>query len=249
MEIGLLLIGDEILNGAREDLNAHLVIKKLQEKQQTLNVMVVAQDNEQKIAESIRFLLKNNDLIITSGGLGLTPDDVTINAIAIGLNKKVIICNKAKEAVEKSLKRLGKKINGNLAKDFSHCIEGSEVIDNEVGVAPIERIMLNNKLIYILPGVPKEFSIMFQRYVLKEIPEGKSIREISVDVSCSESDIVDILRELEKRFGVKTASYPPIFEKSNLNIKLKGKDIETAFKFFLNKLRDRGIKFETNISR
>ena len=249
MDIGLLLIGDEILNGAREDLNAHLVIKKLHEKRQNLNMIIIVRDNEQEIAESIHFLLENNDFIITSGGLGLTPDDVTINALAKGLNKKIIICYKAKKAVEKSLRRLGKKINGNLAKDFSRCIEGSVIIDNEVGVAPIERIMINNKLIYILPGVPKEFSIMLQHCVLKEIPEGESSGEISMDVNCGESDIVDILRELEERFSVKTASYPPIVEKNKLNIRLKGKELETASEFLLSKLRERGIKFETNIPR
>lgn len=249
MKISLLLIGDEILNGSREDLNAHFIIKKISKKNRVLSNILIVGDNDKKIIEGIQFLLQVSDFIITSGGLGLTPDDITLRTIAKGLKRKVIKSDKARNFVEKSLNKLNKQIKENLIENFSVCIEGAEIMENKAGVAPIEKIRIRNKVLFILPGVPEEFSRAFFNYVLPEIAEGKSSKEIALSVNCSESDIVDLLDRLEKEFSVKTASYPPISRNRFLLIKIKGKNTDNAQEFFIKNLKERSIKFEKNFSR
>ena len=248
MKIGLLLIGNEILDGSREDINAHLVIQKLKSKNLALSMVLIVRDEQEEIARGITFMINNADFIITSGGLGLTPDDVTLKSIARGLNKKMVLCKSARKAVERSLKRLGKKLRKDIEDDFSYCIEGAEIIENEVGVAPVEKVTKDKKVIYILPGVPAEFSEMFTHYVLNEIPNGQYIKEITIKTACNESDIVDVLRKIEKDFNVKTSSYPPVTKNEMLTIAIKGGKANDAFKFFKLQLKERGIRFEKDIS-
>ncbi len=249
MKISLLLIGDELLNGSREDINAHLVIKELKKKGHVLNSILICGDDIEQIAKSISFLLKNNDFIISSGGLGLTPDDVTVEAIAKGIGRKIVLSEKAKRAVKQSLKRIGRNINAALEDDFSKCIEGAEIIENETGVAPIEKIRIKRKMIYVLPGVPIEFETMFKKYVLKDIPNAThKEKEVTINVNSVESNIVDILRNIQKLFAVKTYSYPPIEKSKWLTIKLMGKNADRAFEYLSDRLEERGIEFEKDIS-
>ncbi len=250
MQIALLLIGDEILNGEREDLNAHYLIKKLGEKNQKLSELLVVPDKIEKIKSGILYLIKGNDLIITSGGLGLTPDDKTLEAISKALNLTLRKDAEVKELITNSLKKLRVEVKPFIIEEFSKRIDNAEIFKNEVGVAPCQHITFQNRSIFILPGVPGEFRYFINNVVMKHIEKAKRKKTVTFFVKGIESDFADILRKVEEEFPVKTASYPPVeIGEKYVKVKIIGqKDLEPAVKLFTSLLKERGIEIEKRVS-
>ncbi len=252
MKISLFLIGDEIISGEREDINAHYLMKNLGEHGITLSEILITGDIEEEIINGVKFLLENSDIVITSGGLGLTPDDITIEAIAKALNREIIYDEIAEKFVKNSLERLGRSLPEKPKSEFYRKIRGAKLLENFEGVAPGELIEENGKKIFIFPGVPKEFRDLVNRYILPLI-SGKNkeiLYESEFLINARESDVVEILRNLEENFNIKTASYPPVLKTEKyLRIKLRGKkgEIEKAEVYFKEELAKRGIKIEERI--
>jgi nicotinamide-nucleotide amidase len=249
MQIALLLIGDEILSGEREDLNAHFLIEKLKSKNRKLSELLVVPDTLNRIENGILHLIKQNDFIITSGGLGLTPDDKTLQAISNALHLKLLKDNEVKNIVKSSLQRLHVNVKPYIVEEFSKKIETAEIFPNKVGVAPCQHIRTPEYSIFILPGVPDEFKFFVENIVFKYISENKSEKTEAFLINGRESDFADILNEIENKFNVKTASYPPLKNKEKyVKVKITGSEIEKAVKFFVSHLQERGIKIEERIS-
>ncbi len=253
MKISLFLIGDELISGEREDINAHYLIKKLGELDIKLSKLLITGDDKEEIGKCIKFLLHNSDILITSGGLGLTPDDITIEAIAKALKREVVYDEIAEKFVKNSLKRLGKTLPNKRVYEFCRKIKGAKLLENFEGVAPGEKINVNSKTIFVLPGVPKEFRNIVNKYIIPTLQKKKNTNESKTEylINARESEVVDLLRELEEKFSIKTASYPPALEcEKYLKIKLRGKksNLEEAEKFFKEALKQREIKIEKKIS-
>ncbi len=250
MQIALLLIGDEILNGEREDLNAHYLIKKLGEKNQKLSELLVVPDEIEKIKSGILYLTKGNDFIITSGGLGLTPDDKTLEAIASALNLDITKDAEVKKLITNSLERLKVKVKPFIIEEFSRRIDNADVFPNEVGVAPCQHITFQSRSIFVLPGVPSEFRYFINSVVMKYIEKVDKERTETFLVNGRESDFADILQKIEKEFSVKTASYPPVeIGEKYVKVKITGReDLEPAVKLFTSLLKKRGIEIEKRVS-
>ncbi len=254
MKISLFLIGDEIISGEREDINAHYLMKNLGECGLRLSEILITGDDKEEIGRGIKFLLSSSDIVITSGGLGLTPDDITIEAIAEALDRKIVYDETAKKLVRKSLKRLGRNIPEETEFEFYKKIEGATLMENFVGVAPIEKLVIDNKTVFILPGVPKEFREAIDRYIFPVIAQLKSVNNkqtVEFLINARESEVVNILKNVEKKFSVKTASYPPVLDNERyLKIKLTGanEDVQKAKVFFEKALTKKGIRIEKEIS-
>ncbi len=239
MEISLLLIGSEIIQGEREDTNAHFVISMLKKKYLHLDKLLVVGDDENSIREGLLFLLNYSDIVITSGGLGLTPDDITRLSVSKTLKKPLIKDKKTQGYVLSSLKKIGRKINKDHLDRLSYLIEGAAPLENRVGVAPGMHVTVNNKHIFVLPGVPIEFEDMFTSFVLPFLKKGEKIFEKVFLVPLREADLIDLLGLLEEKYSIKTASYPPVLGNESLKIELIGKKeaVDRAaghFKTFLN---------------
>lgn len=253
MKISLFLIGDEIISGEREDINARYLMKNLGERGIKLSEILITGDSEEEIIKGVRFLSENSDIVITSGGLGLTPDDITIYAIAKAFNRKVICDKTAEKFVKNSLKRIGRNLPEKPKSEFCRKINGAKLLGNFKGVAPGELIEENGKKIFVFPGVPKEFKDFVNRYILPEIDKEKkeNLYKSEFLINARESEVVEILRSVEKNYSVKTASYPPVLKTEKyLKIKLLGKkeEIKKAEVYFKEELARRGIEIEKEIS-
>ncbi|MEA3314158.1 MAG: molybdopterin-binding protein [Caldisericota bacterium] len=246
MKISLMLIGDELLRNKREDLNAHFVISKLKEKHLYLNKLLLVGDNEFSIKEGLLFLIAYSDVLITSGGLGLTPDDITLVTVAKTLEKSLVKDKTVQCYVLNSLKKIGQHANKNYIEKMSYSIDGAIPIKNEVGVSPGMHLKITNKHLLILPGVPQEFNAMLTRYVLPLLANGKTTFEKTFFVPLKESDLIEFLELLETKYKIKTASYPPIFKDSFLEIKLMGEkeSVNKAVEYFKVFLKSKGIKLK-----
>ena len=197
----ILTIGTEILLGDILNSNSQYLSNKLAELGIDVYKHTSVGDNEERILSALEEAYKNCDLVITSGGLGPTTDDLTKETCAKYFNKKLIIH-------EESLNKINcffNMIKGDYPKSNekqAYFIEGSTVIPNNNGTAPglIYEDKERNKKLIILPGPPKELILMFEESVCpylrnfsKYIIISKMLKTCSLGESKMASMVEDII--------------------------------------------------------
>ena len=149
-------IGDEILIGQIVDTNSAAIATALESAGVRVSRMVSLPDNREVIIESLRNLLKKNDIVITTGGLGPTKDDITKAALAeLSGSSRYVDNLEQKEIVRTILHSRGLDIlESNMAQSLVP--ETARVILNRLGTAPIMVFKIGESVLYSLPGVPHE---------------------------------------------------------------------------------------------
>jgi molybdenum cofactor synthesis domain-containing protein len=246
MIIGLLVIGDEILSGDRQDANTDFFISLLKGKNLSLDISIAVSDRTEDIVNAFIFLSSNCKFLITSGGLGLTPDDVTLSAISKATNFR-LVQSLAKEAVvrENLANYPGSKYNKYIDK-LSLGLENSRPIPNSCGIAAGENFIFEGCNVFVLPGVPNEFRSMLTDYVLQKLPKGKHKTVISYFTTAKESSIIDFLEMAERTYHVKTSSYPPVLGEKFLQVKFEGgrSELEKVSSLFEKFVSESGFVIE-----
>ena len=158
MKAAILLVGTELLNGATVDTNSIYIAEELNKYGIEIEYKLIARDVIGEIKKSLTFLRKNVDLIITTGGLGPTDDDITKEAIAKFLKKKLIIEEKDKNELLTKYKKV--KITHSNLKEVEKP-EGAIMFSNDVGMAPAVYI----DGIVSFPGFPNELKNMFPKFL------------------------------------------------------------------------------------
>ena len=160
MLIGLIVIGDEILWGRTRDTNTAWLGRYLFSQNLSLHFALSVGDHPQSIKTALHFMLAKVDIIITSGGLGPTRDDITKQVLADTFHTPLKECTKARAMAEANYNSRGK--NWNPQSNHYHLIpKGFSPIHNPVGLAPGLSFQKDNNLILAGPGVPREFQSMF----------------------------------------------------------------------------------------
>ncbi|MGL5000635.1 MAG: CinA family nicotinamide mononucleotide deamidase-related protein [Cetobacterium sp.] len=160
MKCTLIMVGTELLNGATVDTNSIFMAEELNKVGIKIDYKLTVGDSLEKITEALKFGKEKSELVILSGGLGATDDDLTKKAIGMFLNKKLII--EENELLE--LKNKFKKINIEFLEKNKKEVEkpeGAISIMNDVGMAPAFFI----DGIAAFPGVPKELYNMFPKFL------------------------------------------------------------------------------------
>ncbi|MFX1363557.1 MAG: competence/damage-inducible protein A [Promethearchaeota archaeon] len=209
MNIELLMIGNEILIGKTQDTNSNWMAKRITKYGHHVKRITTIGDDLEIISTTIQqILLRNPDLIITSGGIGPTFDDMTLQGIANGLNRNLEMDHRAYETIKKTYERAHKK--GLLQikemtkerEKMAYLPKGSIPLTNTVGTAPGVKIIEKNTLIFILPGVPVEMKAMFRNIILSILKEkqGNFIEKGFLFSGIGESQIAAYTNELEKKY-------------------------------------------------
>jgi nicotinamide-nucleotide amidase len=170
MKAEIISIGSEILRGQIVDTNANFIAQKLTELSIDLNYISAVGDNQKTLLSLLKKALSRSDLIITTGGLGPTEDDITYQVIAKTLHLKLI---KSPEA-EKNLKRILHSIKIKLSPSNlkqAHLPEGAKVIINKYGTAPAMILEKDNKIISSFPGVPYEMKKLIEENLIPYLKE------------------------------------------------------------------------------
>ena len=149
-------IGDEILIGQIVDTNSAAIASALETAGVRVSRMVSLPDDRGVIIDSLRTLLKDNDIVITTGGLGPTKDDITKAALAeLSGSTRYVDNPQQKEIVRSILHSRGLDVlESNLAQSLVP--ETARVILNHLGTAPIMVFKIGESVLYSLPGVPHE---------------------------------------------------------------------------------------------
>ena len=220
MEVALITAGEELLAGDTENTNATWLAQRLTERGVTVTRILVIPDDRETLTEHVRAYSDQWDGVIVTGGIGSTPDDVTMEAVADAFDRDMVVDDLALEAVRRRLAKLHERVP-ELDVDVDERAEasvpaGSRPLLNDEGLAP--GCVLEN--VYVLPGIPGEMKAMFES-VAEEF-DGETVSETLYTVE-PESNIVPALRDARDQFGVSVGCYPDRDQRFN-RLKLTGTD-------------------------
>ena len=224
MNGALLIIGDELLLGTTIDTNSAWLGRRLAEVGIEVKYKLTVGDSPKIIEDELRRLLEKFDIIITTGGLGPTLDDVTKKSIAKVLGKKLVLNERILKAIKKHFQKRGVEMP---AINMSQALipQGAHPIKNPVGTAPGLFLKEGEKWIFILPGVPSEMKAIFEEGVLPVLSrEGKKeIRFRTIKTTgITESRLAEILdRTVKEVSGYVTVSFLPRHTGVNIRIKIQ----------------------------
>src|SRR4051812_25305959 len=187
---GLLVIGDEILSGRTQDRNIAQVGGWLNLQGIRLNEVRVVPDVVPRIAEAVNALRAENDYLFTTGGIGPTHDDMTVDAIAAALGVDVVVHPRARATLEAYYASRGGITDARLR--MARVPDGADLIENKASGAP--GIRIGN--IFILAGVPHIATAMLEALSGK-LEGGRPLLSRTVGSWTPESEVADMLREVE----------------------------------------------------
>ena len=203
MNAEILAVGTEILLGDIVNTNAQYLARELADLGIGVYYQTVVGDNPDRLRDTIYKAFSRADLIITTGGLGPTEDDLTKETGAKYFDKELILDEKALNDIKDFFEKTGKKMTENNVKQ-AYVPKGSTVLYNENGTAPGIIIEENGKILIMLPGPPKETIPMFENQVkpfLKSKQEytlvSRVLRVAGVGESKMETLVKDIIENSE----------------------------------------------------
>jgi molybdenum cofactor synthesis domain-containing protein len=194
-----LVIGNEILSGKIADTNTTFLARGLFELGIELRRVVVCADEIETIANELRDLRENHDLVFTSGGVGPTHDDVTIEGVAASFDRPVV----QSEAVAKLIRHYYGDRTTDAHLRMANMPEGAEMIRSSD--APWPTVVIDN--VFVLPGVPEIFELKFTD-LRKRLDRGQEFHSQAVFTLSGEGEIAGLLERIAEAFpGVMVGSY------------------------------------------
>ena len=198
----LVVIGDEILSGRTQDRNVAQVAAWLNSHGIRLAEVRIVADQLERISEAVNALRSAHDYLFTTGGIGPTHDDITVDAIAAAFGVPVVVHPEARRILETYYETRGGVTDARLR--MARVPEGAELIPNPLSGAPGVRI--GNVL--ILAGVPAIAAHMLEA-LNGTLEGGRPMISVTVGAFAAESEVADLLRETEAAHeGVVIGSYP-----------------------------------------
>lgn len=199
---GLVVIGDEILSGRTQDKNVAQVASWLNVQGIRLAEVRVVGDRTEAIVEAVDALRNRNDYCFTTGGIGPTHDDITVDAIAEALGVPVVHHPDATAVLERYYATRGGLTEARAR--MARVPEGAELIPNRVSGAP--GIRIGN--LFIMAGVPHITAGMLDS-LTGELEGGRPVVSKSIGCWVAESEVADLLARAERTHeGVAIGSYP-----------------------------------------
>ena len=199
---GLCVIGDEILSGRTQDKNVAQIGLWLNLQGIRLAEVRVVADREDAIVEAVNQLRARNDYLFTTGGIGPTHDDITVDAIAAALGVGVVIHPRARAALEAYYETRGGLTDARLR--MARVPDGADLIENRTSGAP--GIRVGN--IFIMAGVPAITAGMLDA-LTGTIEGGRPLLSHVVGCWVAESEIAEMLGATERAHpGCQIGSYP-----------------------------------------
>ena len=202
MHAEIVIIGTEILLGEIIDTNAALLARMLREVGIDLLYKTTVGDNEGRITEVLEHALDRSDVVITSGGLGPTADDVTRQAVARATGRRLVYSAELEAQIATRFRSFGRTMAENNRQQ-AFLPEGSTPLPNPVGTAPcyLSEDRRGRGFIISLPGVPRELEYMMTHTVLPLLVErvgGRKVLKIRVLRTCAvgESNVDRAIRHL-----------------------------------------------------
>ena len=200
MRAEIMAVGTELLLGDILNTNAQFLAQELANLGIEVYYQTVVGDNPQRLKDTIFHAFSRADLIITTGGLGPTEDDLTKETVAKYFGVDLVLDEKALGRIQKFFDRIGRKMTDNNIKQAMVPAENGIVLYNDNGSAPGIIIEKDGKTIVMLPGPPKETIPMFLNQVKPYLAEkqeytfvSRILRVANVGESAMAAKVQDIM--------------------------------------------------------
>jgi nicotinamide-nucleotide amidase len=165
-DIELVSIGSELLSGRTLNSHAQTLGAALMKIGLNLARDTTIPDEIETIRSAVREAFGRTGIVIVSGGLGPTSDDITRDALAGLFSREIVLSPSALEALHKRFKERGRSMNP-AAERQALILDGAVTLINSAGAAPGERLELpGNKILFILPGPPNEFAAVLEDHII-----------------------------------------------------------------------------------
>lgn len=221
-QVSIITVGDELLAGDIDNTNATWLASQLTQQGAVVREVVVLPDEIERVRDAVTDHSERFDAVVLTGGLGSTPDDVTVRAVAAGLEREITHHESTHDLVSEEVESIREEYP-----EFDFDLEegakrpvGSTPIENENGIAP--GFVVEN--VYVLPGIPSEMKPMFGR--IAENLRG-SLHSQTVLSTEAESHLNDLLGRVDDEFDVFVGCYPESDEVIK-RIKIRGTDPESV---------------------
>jgi molybdenum cofactor synthesis domain-containing protein len=199
----LAVIGDEILSGRTQDRNVAQLAIWLNEQGIRLAEVRIVPDDAERIVATVNELRTRHDYLFTTGGIGPTHDDITVDAMAAAFGVPVVVHPQARAILEDYYRDRPGGLNESRLR-MARVPEGAELLPNPTSGAP--GVKMGN--VYILAGVPHIAASMLEALTGK-LEGGRPMVSLTVGARAAESEVADLLRETEAAHpGVAIGSYP-----------------------------------------
>src|SRR5215472_4337885 len=203
MQAEIIAVGSELLTPQRLDTNSLFLTDQLNGIGVELVTKCVVGDHRDRLAEAVRRAARSSEIVIITGGLGPTEDDVTRDAVALALDRPQRFHAEIADALEKRFSRMGRKM-AEVNKRQAYIIEGAEIMPNDRGTAPGQWIDESGASIMLLPGPPHELKAMFaqqclprlERRVPKQVIRARFMRVAGM----AESDLDQLISPVYKKY-------------------------------------------------
>jgi nicotinamide-nucleotide amidase len=201
MNAEIIAVGSELLLGQIANTNAQFLSKQLAELGVNVYYHTVVGDNSDRLRQSIELAEQRADLLIFTGGLGPTKDDLTKETIASMLGRNLEMDQDALHSIEEYFRKVKRGMSENNKKQ-ALVLNGCNVLPNQHGMAPGMFLSIDDRHYMLLPGPPKEMQPMFLNFgrtaIMKELKiqeriESRVLRFFGIGESQLETDITDLI--------------------------------------------------------
>jgi nicotinamide-nucleotide amidase len=235
MRIGILTIGNELMNGRIADTNASFIAREANQQGWNVEAIMSVGDDFAAIKNRLDYLMSLTDVVICSGGLGPTSDDITTAAIAEAFGLPLYTDENVLNYIKAIFTQFNLRWVDNNAKQAMFP-QGAEVLPNARGTAPGFALPVNGKLIFVIPGVPTEAKLMMTKGVIpalrKHFPQNELyiIKQTIRTFGLSEAAVDNQVKDIDfQSLGVSIGFYP-VFPENHIVLIAQSKNQEEAHK-------------------
>jgi len=204
MRAAILSIGSELVHGFLTDTNATFLTQELQALGIDVTTVMQVSDDFQRLTLALRRSLEDAELVITTGGIGPTEDDLTREAIAEVAGEQVVVDTVAAERIREFFTARGIVMPEQNVKQ-AWTIPSSESLENPMGTAPGWFVRIGDRMIVTMPGVPREMFRMWREQAVPRILDrlderaivSRTLKTIGIGESAVETEIIDIVHRGE----------------------------------------------------
>lgn len=199
VKASIVVVGSEILRGVVQDTNSYWLAKRLTELGVNVVRIIAVPDGYEDIEWALKASLSVAEVVIVTGGLGFTEDDITLEAASRALGLKLVLNEDALEMIKR-------RVRGEVSYQVkaAYIPEGAVPLYNEVGVSPGVLLEYGGKYVVFLPGVPREMMAIFESSVVPLVlrVRGKAYtRRIEVETEHAvETEVDKLMTPLRKKY-------------------------------------------------
>ena len=222
MKAEILTIGDELLRGEIIDSNKALLSERLLSLDVECHYQSSVRDDPADMRDAFLRAVSRSDVVLVSGGLGPTRDDLTSEVLADTFGRELMLDEPSLEVIREFFRRVGREMTDSNRKQALFPV-GSEVLPNPIGTAPGFMLPVEvdgrERPIFCMPGVPRELALMLDEQVLPRIGgrldgatfvRARLLRTFGMGESTLETELGDIARDGDVELGFRT-TFPDNF--------------------------------------